>query len=287
MAIWKGPTTDAASASPQATKLQQVLQRQFAEKRRVKMAKTGLRAAPQSLVVGKKGLVKPKISSPVDEQKVTRSGRVRRFKGRSPTPQKVPSQTEAKAVTRTLHELLDLNQAPEGGVPGPPKIDPFVKLHADVQKLKKVLETEDKVKRTTKIQLSKMEKPKGPGDASATQKKPKIKAPEQFSIRKCEGNVKDAGSSWRSTSDAAPLRAVQTITGSASNLLKGVTSLKDRLVRNVESAVKTKTPKIPDRKSLNVPSRTGSGKDTVIEVVNAEGLNISGMVVCLRKVTKV
>ena len=228
----------------------------------------------------------------MDEQKTSRLGRTRRLKGRNPAPRKVPSQTKAqpapdkaKAVTRSLHELLDLNQASGDEIQGPSKTDPFVKLHADVQKLKKVLEAEDKIKRTTKIQLSKLQTPKGPVAALAAQKKSKINAPGLL-VRKIEGNVKDAGSA-RSTPDAVPLRAIRSTAGSASNLLKGMTSLKDRLVRNVESAARTKITKIPDSKPLKAPSRTGSGKDAVIEVVNAEGLNISGIVIYVGKVTKV
>ena len=254
------------------------------------MAKIGLHQITQSVVMDNKNAVAPKFANPVEKQKSARLSRRRRLNSRKSTARQSASQPEiksapdrAKAVTHRSHEGLDDGQPAESGKPDHPTTDPFVKLHADVQKLKKALEAEDKAKRTTKIQHSKLQTPKGQVDASATQKDSKNDHPKQ-SVRKYSAT--DAKSA-PNTSDTAPLRAKSSAAGLAGAVIKGMSSLKDGLVRNVASSKsERKIPKKLDSKPLKLPRRTGSKKDAVIEVVNAETLSISGIVICLRNWTK-
>ena len=159
--------------SPQATELQQILQRQYAKKRRQSMAKPGLRQVPIKRSTKTRDDAGTKIGRLRDGQKgVTSSQRLRLKKSSSgkaalssleaTSHNKVDAaSTNKDTLSLGLQENPTYHETPECERPDLPSTDPSVKLRADVQKLKKALEADEKAKRTSKIQISNLKASKG------------------------------------------------------------------------------------------------------------------------------
>ena len=310
------------SVSAQATKLQQTLQRQFAERRRVNiLANKGASPPLQSMVEDIKAplnnknpadlksgksirarrsesrkpiIVSPKDSSSVKEQKATASIKARRLRSRPQSTSRTdgrPTAAVAKAAVPTLSELLDDNKGARSAKPKASENDPFAKLHADVQRLKQVLESEDKANRVTKTQLSKLQTPKETSNATSTQSNTTKDPPEPVVSEDIADDAEIVSSKSdtapvkavslkairRTKSDVALVRAVSSPQKEVKKLPKGMSTLKDSLIHQVASAKGIDKPsKKADSKPVKPARRKSPRKDAVIEVVNAEELKISG-----------
>lgn len=273
---------DAAKASPQAKKLQDVLQQQFAERRRQNNKKPGLSQRAQVVAAELMSGVKPKAKTPPQQGKIARLGRRTRstkFKsGKRTLPPptdtsrdvtvSIPGETKSDESKALIHQ-----QATKVGKQDQLSTDPFVKLQKDVQKLKKALATDDKAKRTSKIRLAELQSPKS----------------GYLSLARIVASKADT--SKQPVRKVASDRAEDTL----HNLPGGMQSLKDALVRNnISSSPRVKkVPEIPSRLSsrreqktseicisrpLTLPRGIGARDAAVIEVVDAESLNISGIV---------
>ena len=272
---------DAVKASPQAKKLQDVLQQQFAERRRQNNKKPGLPQRAQVVAVELTSGIKPKATTSPQQGKIARLGRrTRSTKSKSgkrtlPPPTdtsrdvtaSIPGETKSEASKALIHQ-----QATKVGKQDQLSTDPFAKLQKDVQKLKKALATDNNAKRTSKIKLAELQSPKSKKVSLARRVASKADTSKQ-TVRKVASD-----------------RAEDT----PHNLPVGMQSLKNALVRNVSSSPRVKkVPETPSRlssrreqktseicvqKPLTLPRGIGAKNAAVIEVVDAESLNISGIV---------
>lgn len=253
---------DAVIASSQATTLQQMLQRQFAEKRRRNMGTSDLRQAIAAEVKDRKK--KPNRRTAQSRRKEKSSKKSKSTEPALSDKTATSSNTAISTLQETIDAMSKVSSAHRPIVTenhDPPREDPSVKLHADVQKLKRALETNDKAKRTSRIKLSKLQAPKGQTTVSAGKVILKSDTLPKGMVRRLVS--KDAG-------------------GTSDNVLTGMRSVKNAHVRAVRSPhPEGKTSKGLDATLLRMPRRTGSGKNAVIEVVNAHALEISGTVHCL------
>ena len=239
------------AAGLRATKLQQLLQQQFAENRRQHMEKLGLRQATQAQAKMTKDSGE---SHAIDERVIRLNPRRRSQRPKSsvsaassrkaisrkaavPTskdPQKATSRTSSQQVIAT--EKQD-----------PISKKPLLNIQADVQKLKETLETKDKKKRASQIKLSKLEASKGQAKNVA---------------RKVVSGASDAS---------------RNVGGVKDRLLSGTISTKNAPVNKVKAGQRdTMTSKKSDQTLVKVPRRTGSGQNPVIETIKAKALELSG-----------
>ena len=249
-------------------------------------------------------LVKTTTSITTETQKGLKSFRARRLKVRKQSASKVRAQATLRRVkvdTRSSDDVPDDTGALEGEKPINSETDPFTALHAKVHELKRNLEAEDKSKRVTKIQLSRLKASNDPVVASSTQAgsvfRPLKESSRQHAVQHAgsASGTSDAPSSGTVTSNLkekpqstpkspstrviAPdlFRVVSSTAKAASSLPKSMKPLKDALVNSVASAKnKSKVSKKADGTPPRSPRRVGSRKGAAIEVVNAEALKISG-----------
>lgn len=255
-----GPKDSAENpAGPQATKLQQLLQRQFAERRRL-----GLRQTTRTGAKKTECSRESQATGLPQKQKVVKPSRIRRPLRPKSSVSMLSSQ---KAISRNA-AILTSKKSKEAtsGIPmhqqviatekkDPPSANPLLKLHADVQELKKALETNDKKKRASQIRLS-------------TLKAPKVQA-------------KNVARKVSSTPERAPPRLASKGTR-VKHGLPGTALTKSMLVNRVKSSRReTMTSKKSDQTPVRMPPRTGSGQNAVIEMINAEALQISGNISCV------
>lgn len=248
-------------------------------------------------------LVKTTTSITAEAQKGLKSIRERRLKSRKQSASKIRAQVVPRRVkgdTGSLEDVFADTRASEVEKPVHSETDPFTALHAKVHELKRSLEAEDKSKRITKIQLSRLKTPNDPVVASSTQAGPV--RPLKVTIRQhaAQHAGSASGTSDVSSSGKVPIdskeklqsmpkapatratgsdlfRVVSSTVKAASNLPKGMKSLKDGLVNSVALArSKSKVSKKADGTPPKSPRHIGSRKKAVIEVVNAETLHISG-----------
>lgn len=280
---------DAVEAKPQAKKLQDVLQQQFAERRRQNNKKPGLSQRAQVVAAELMSGMKSQATTPPQQGKIARLGRRTRSTKSKSGKRTLPPPTDAsRDVTISIpggtkseeSKALIHQQATKVGEQHQLSTDPFVKLQKDVQKLKKALATDDKAKRTSNIRLAELQSHRSDHvspDRIVASKAGTSKQPFRKVAR-------------RTVRKIATDRAEDTL----HNLPGGTQSLKDALVRNVSSRLRvTKVPEIPSRLSsrceqktseigvrrpLTLPRGIGARNAAVIEVVDAESLNISGIV---------
>ena len=166
--------------------------------------------------------------------------------------------------------------------------NPFVKLHNDVQKLKKALEIDDKTERTSK---SKSFEPQAPKDQTKVSVRRLVSRDSSVSsggaavadVRRLdsgnaeglEGTLPAGSRSLKSAlvnglpSTEDVVRAVPT----RKKIFRGVPSTK-KITRTVSPEKRVR--KRPTETLLRSPRRSGSERNVTIEVVNAKALELSG-----------
>ena len=267
----KGSAKNAAGS--QATPLQQLLHRQYAEKRRRQnMEKLGPSQTAQARV--KKAESTGKSQAPdlpeneKEKEKVVKLGRRRRLQ-RPNSSVSVPS---LKATSRNV--AFPISKTPKkaaSGItshqqvipteePGPPSANPLLKVHADVQELKKALEKSDKKRRASQIRLSTLKAPQG-----------QVK------------NVARKVLTESNTRQRSPPRLASKGVGKVKNqLLSGTALTESALADKVKTSRRETTiTRKPGQTPVRIPRRTGSGHNAVIEMINAKALQLSGNVPCI------
>lgn len=272
---------NAVKASPQAKNLHDVLQQQFAERRRQSNKKLGLPQRTQLVTAEPKSGTKVKATTSPKQGKIAKVGRRARSTKSKPGKRRLPSSTDASSdlaipVERESRnaksETLVHQQPTEVGKPDQLSTGPFVKLQKDVQRLKKALATDDKAKRTSKIRLAELQSPKSENKSLPRRVISKTDISTQ-PVRKIASDKAED-----------PPR----------DLPVGMRSLKNALVRTVSSIQRVKkAPEVPSKLSsrreektseiciqrpLTLPRGIGARDAALIEVVNAESLKISGIV---------
>ena len=291
----KIPVAEVTSISPQATKLQEQLQRQYAERRRQNMAKLGSRQTPAAGTKIKEGDVVTSTTKLPDKQKKSAS-LSRRTRAKKSKSSKIRAKIHMddedtskgiKKVVQDLETKSNYRQAPEDNGSGDPAVDPFAKLHADVQKLKKALEANEKAKRVSQIQFSKLQAPKDQADLAIN----KAGSGLRSSKRAVQKAVLEGVEKVSAPSKSENVAMVPQATELAGKILKEAASRKTGAYRSVPNMKRVvlrakrvskgeeKPSRKPREKILVVPRRVGSGKNTLIEVVHAETLELSGKVV--------
>ena len=256
------------AAGPQAANLQQLLQKQFAERRRQNMEKLGLRQTTQARAETSEGSGESQATDLPGKEKAVKLSRRRR----SQRPKSsVSASTFRKATSQNA--AIPKSKNPEkatSGIPshqqviatekqGSPSTNPLLKLHANVQKIKKALETKDKKKRASQIRLSALKLPKGQAE-----------------------NVSRRALSKSDTPERSPARLASRGVGGVKDRLSGTALTENVLVNKAKiSQCETMTPTKSDQGPVRLPYRTGSGQNAVIEMINAKALEISGNVPCV------
>ena len=287
------------AAGPQATKLQQLLQRQFAERRRL-----GLRQTTQTEAKKTEGSRESQATGLPQKEKVVKPCRIRRpLKPKSSVSvsslQKailrsaaIPTSKKSKETTSRIprHQQVIATEKKS-----PPSTNPLLKLHADVQKLKKALNTSDKKKRASQIRLSTLKAAKVQAKNVARRVS---STPERSPPRLASNGIRVKNRS----SGTALMKNVLVNREKSKRVLVNRVKSKSVLVNRVKSKrvlvnrVKSKgvvvngakssrretiTSKKPEQTPVRMPPRTGSGQNAVIETINAKALKISGNISCV------
>ena len=278
--------SDGNSAGPHAAQLQQLLQRQFAERRLRNMKKLGLRQTIQTGGEKIEGSGESQATDLSEKEKVVKLSRSRRqqrlkssvfaspIRRKFPQNAAIPTSNEPKKATSpkpSHHQqvIATDNQGPQSTIP-------LLNLHAQVEKLKKALEIDDKKKCASQFRLSKMK-------ASQVQAKSAIAIrrikPSKAQAKKVARKVP---SSLNTPARSPPRPASRGVREVEDRLLSGTALAKSALVKKVkESRRETVTSEKSDQTPVRLPRRTGSGQNAVIELIDARALEISGNVPCV------